>query len=95
MSMKNRPAKRITILRAGKPKRKFIVPPLPGLAIGDEVYLDGLAYIVVASQDTEVIIDILRRGNSLLAVVRRSKTRRIPRAPASAKTTGASVPING
>ena len=53
-----RPAKRITIIRAGKPRRTFTVAPHPDLGIGSTVELDGLAYIVIACEDTEVLLDI-------------------------------------
>jgi hypothetical protein len=53
-----RPAKRITIIRGGKPRRTFIVPPHPDLGIGSLVELDGLEYIVIVCEDEEVLMDI-------------------------------------
>lgn len=47
--------KRITLLCAGKPKRKFVLiaPPFP--EIGDPVTYKGVRYVVLAIEDTEVL----------------------------------------
>jgi hypothetical protein len=49
-------AKRITLLRAGKPKRRFVLLLAPFPEIGDSVDLGGLQYMVVAIEDAEVIL---------------------------------------
>jgi hypothetical protein len=55
-----KPAKRLTILRAGKPKRRIIVsePPFPkiGESIMDEA--TGLLWLVVATEDAEVLLSV-------------------------------------
>ena len=58
-------AKRITMLRAGKPKRKVLLlnPPFP--EIGETVTVEEageeMEYVVIGSEDTMVLVNVIPR----------------------------------
>ena len=56
--MPNEPAKRILLIRPGKPKRKFILTEPPYPEVGDVVNLDGEEYRVWGIEDTTIVLRV-------------------------------------